>query len=90
MPKQVAVLRVPTPADGRLELVREGGAPLCTLDVRAGAPNIAFVTLPSAKAVKPSILMYRGGEPVTSPATPPSPAPAAAPAPSTATEGATQ
>ena len=90
MPKQVAVLRVPTPANGRLDLVREGGAPLCTLDVRAGAPNIAFVTLPSAKAVKPSILMYRGGEPVTAPATPPSPAPAAAPAPSTATEGATQ
>lgn len=90
MPKQVAVLRVPTPADGRLELVREGGAPLCTLDVRAGAPNIAFVTLPSAKAVKPSILMYRGGEPGTVPATPPSPAPATAPAPSTATEGATQ
>ena len=90
MPKQVAVLRVPTPANGRLDLVREGGAPLCTLDVRAGAPNIAFVTLPSAKAVKPSILMYRGGEPVTAPATPPSPAPAAAPAPSTVTEGATQ
>jgi hypothetical protein len=76
------VLRVPTPADGRLELVREGGAPLCTLDVRAGAPNIAFVTLPSAKAVKPAVLMYRGGES--------SSVPAAAPSPSSATEGVTQ
>lgn len=90
MPKQVSVLRVPTPADGRVELVREGGAPLCTLEVRAGAPNIAFVTLPSAKALKPAVLMYRGGGPVPAPTTPPSPAPAAAPAPSTATEGATQ
>ena len=90
MPKQVSVLRVPTPADGRVELVREGGAPLCTLEVRAGAPNIAFVTLPSAKALKPAVLMYRGGESVPVPATPPAPAPAAVPAPSTATEGATQ
>lgn len=90
MPKQVSVLRVPTPADGRLELVREGGAPLCTLEVRAAAPNIAFVTLPSAKAVKPAVLMYRGGEPAPPSATPPSPAPAAAPVPSTATEGAAQ
>ena len=91
MPKQVAVLRVPTPADGRLELVREGGAPLCTLDVRAGAPNIAFVTLPSAKAVKPSILMYRGGEPGAAPSPVPPAAPAAAaPSPLTVTEGATQ
>ena len=90
MPKQVSVLRVPTPADGRVELVREGGAPLCTLEVRAGAPNIAFVTLPSAKAVKPSVLMYRGGDPVPAPASQLSPAPAAVPAPSTATEGVTQ
>ena len=90
MPKQVSVLRVPTPADGRLDLVREGGAPLCTLEVRPGAPNIAFVTLPSAKALKPAVLMYRGGDPVPAPATPPAPAPAAVPAPSTATEGATQ
>ena len=90
MPKQVSVLRVPTPANGRLDLVREGGAPLCTLEVRAGAPNIAFVTLPSAKALKPAVLMYRGGDPVPAPATPPAPAPAAVPAPSTATEGATQ
>ena len=90
MPKQVAVLRVPTPADGRLELVREGGAPLCTLEVRAGAPNIAFVTLPSAKALKPAVLLYRGGEPVPASASQPSPAPATAPSPSTVTEGATQ
>lgn len=90
MPKQVSVLRVPTPADGRLDLVREGGAPLCTLEVRAGAPNIAFVTLPSAKALKPAVLMYRGGEPVPATATPPAPAPTAVPAPSTATEGVTQ
>jgi hypothetical protein len=90
MPKQIAVLRVPTPADGRLELVREGGAPLCTLEVRAGAPNIAFVTLPSVKALKPAVLMYRGGEPVPATATPPAPAPTAVPAPSTVTEGVTQ
>ena len=90
MPKQIAVFRVPTPADGRLDLVREGGAPLCTLEVRAGAPNIAFVTLPSVKALKPAVLMYRGGESVPSSATPPAPAPTAAPAPSTVTEGATQ
>jgi hypothetical protein len=90
MPKQVAVLRVPTPADGRLELVREGGAPLCTLEVRAGAPNIAFVTLPSVKALKPAVLMYRGGEPGPASASQPSPAPATAPSPSTVTEGATQ
>jgi hypothetical protein len=81
---------VPTPADGRLELVREGGAPLCTLEVRAGAPNIAFVTLPSVKELKPAVLMYRGGESVPASATPPAPAPTAAPAPSTVTEGATQ
>ena len=90
MPKQVSVLRVPTPADGRLDLVREGGAPLCTLEVRPGAPNIAFVTLPSAKALKPAVLMYRGGESVPVPATPPAPAPATAPSPSPVTEGATQ
>jgi hypothetical protein len=90
MPKQVAVLRVPTPADGRLELVREGGAPLCTLDVRAGAPNIAFVTLPSAKAMKPSVLMYRGGDAGAAPSPTPPAAPAAAPSPSTVTEGVTQ
>ena len=90
MPKQVSVLRVPTPANGRLDLVREGGAPLCTLEVRAGAPNIAFVTLPSAKALKPAVLMYRGGESVPVPATPPAPAPATAPSPSPVTEGATQ
>ena len=90
MPKQVAVLRVPTPADGRLELVREGGAPLCTLDVRAGAPNIAFVTLPSAKAMKPSVLMYRGGGAGAAPSPVQPAAPAAAPSPSTVTEGATQ
>ena len=90
MPKQVAVLRVPTPADGRLDLVREGGVPLCTLDVRAGAPNIAFVTLPSAKAVKPSVLMYRGGDAGAAPSPVPPAAPAAAPSPSTVTEGATQ
>lgn len=90
LPKQVAVLRVPTPADGRLDLVREGGAPLCTLEVRAGAPNIVFVTLPSAKALKPAVLMYRGGESVPASATPPAPAPTAAPAPPSVTEGATQ
>ena len=90
MPKQVSVLRVPTPANGRLELVREGGAPLCTLEVRAGAPNIAFVTLPSAKALKPAVLMYRGGESAPASATPRGPVPTAVPAPSTATEGATQ
>ena len=90
MPKQVAVLRVPTPANGRLDLVREGGAPLCTLEVRVGAPNIAFVTLPSAKALKPAVLMYRGGDAGAAPSPVPPVAPAAAPSPSTVTEGATQ
>ena len=61
LPRQVALLRVPTPASGRLALVRADGGPLCTLDVEPDSPNIALVTLPSAAAGRPSVLMYRGG-----------------------------
>lgn len=61
MPKQIALLRVPTPASGRLDLLREDGAALCTLHVEPGAPNIALVTLPSMSAKSPSIMLYRGG-----------------------------
>ena len=66
MPKQVALLRVPTPADGALE-VRAGGAEaqpgrtLCTLAVAPGAPNIVHMSLPSAAAPHPAVLQYRGG-----------------------------
>ena len=61
LPRQVALLRVPTPASGRLALVRADGGPLCTLDVEPDSPNIALVTLSSAAAGRPSVLMYRGG-----------------------------
>jgi hypothetical protein len=61
MPKQIALLRVPTPASGRLDLVREDGSALCTLHVEPAAPNIALVTLPSMSAKSPSIMLYRGG-----------------------------
>jgi len=66
MPKQVALLRVPTPADGALE-VRAGGGEgqpgrtLCTLALAPGAPNIVIMTLPSAAAPHPAVLQYRGG-----------------------------
>ena len=83
MPKQVHVLRVPTPADGRLALARPDGAPLCSVDVDAGQPNIVLVTLPSARAQHPAVMRYRGspqhGPPAPAPApAPPSAAPAAA------------
>jgi len=92
MPKQVALLRVPTPASGRLDLVREDGSALCTLHVEPGAPNIALVTLPSISAKSPSVMLYRGGtvcgprEPVLEPDTettmgPPAPAAEASPTP---------
>lgn len=61
MPKQVELLRVPTPTNGRLDLVRGDGAALCTLHVEPGAPNIALVTLPSLSAKSPSVMLYRGG-----------------------------
>ena len=61
MPKQVALLRVPTPESGRLDLVRPDGARLCRLELEPRAPNIALVTLPSAAAGRPGVLMYRGG-----------------------------
>lgn len=61
MPKQVALLRLPTPADGQLSLVTAEGAPVCRLDLRPGACNIALVTVPSAQPAAPGILLYRGG-----------------------------
>ena len=67
MPKQVALLRVPTPASGRILLRRGDGSRLCQLYVQPGAPNIALVTLPSASTSTPSVLMYRGGEVVGPP-----------------------
>jgi hypothetical protein len=67
MPKQVALLRVPTPASGRILLRRGDGSRLCRLYVQPGAPNIALVTLPSASTSTPSVLMYRGGEVVGPP-----------------------
>ena len=73
MPKQVLLLRVPTPEGGRLELLREDGSRLCTLDLEPRAPNIAVVTLPSAAARAPGVIMYRGGD-VHGPPAPPPPA----------------
>lgn len=61
MPKQVLLLRVPTPPDGRLPIVAEGGARLCTLEVEPDAPNIAVVTVPSTAARAPGVILYRGG-----------------------------
>ena len=61
MPKQVLLLRVPTPPDGRLPIVAEGGARLCTLDLEPEAPNIAVVTVPSTAARAPGVILYRGG-----------------------------
>ena len=61
MPKQVLLLRVPTPPDGRLPIVAEGGATLCTLDLEPEAPNIAVVTVPSTAARSPGVILYRGG-----------------------------
>ncbi len=60
MPKQVHLLRVPTPADGRLALVRPDGAPLASVEVDAGAPNVVLVTLPSARAQHAAVMRYRG------------------------------
>jgi len=83
MPKQVLLLRVPTPADGRLPIVAEGGARLCTLDVEPDAPNIAIVTAPSTAARSAGVILYRGGsvhgprapreEPSSEPHGPPAP-----------------
>ncbi|MBU3683170.1 MAG: hypothetical protein FGM39_03995 [Phycisphaerales bacterium] len=67
MPKQVALLRVPTPASGRILLRRGDGSRLCRLYVQPGAPNIALVTLPSASTSTPSVMMYRGAEVVGPP-----------------------
>jgi hypothetical protein len=86
MPKQVLLLRVPTPADGRLPLLREDGTHLCTLAVEPGSPNIALVTVPSAAARAPGVILYRGGDVHGPPAPQPPedfgpPAPTAAPGP---------
>jgi hypothetical protein len=80
MPKQVHLLRVPTPADGRLALVRPDGAPLASVEVDAGAPNVVLVTLPSARAQHAAVMRYRGsgahGPPAPHAAAPEGPAPA--------------
>ena len=62
MPKQVALLRVPTPASGRILLRRGDGSRLCKLFVQPGVPNIALVTLPSSATAHPSVMLYRGAE----------------------------
>ena len=62
MPKQVALLRVPTPASGRILLRRGDGSRLCKLFVQPGVPNIALVTLPSASTSNASVMLYRGAE----------------------------
>lgn len=59
MPKQVGLLRVPTPASGALEIRRASGAPLCTLSLVPDAPNIVFVTLPSSGAPSPAVQVAR-------------------------------
>ena len=62
MPKQVTLLRVPTPASGRILLRRGDGSRLCKLFVQPGVPNIALVTLPSSSTSNASVMMYRGAE----------------------------
>ena len=59
MPKQVGLLRVPTPADGMLAIRRASGAELCAVSVKPGAPNIVFLTLPSSMAPAPSVQVAR-------------------------------
>ena len=59
MPKQVGLLRVPTPTDGALEIRRSTGAPLCRLGLKPDAPNIVFVTLPSSAAHAPAVQVAR-------------------------------
>ena len=59
MPKQVGLLRVPTPADGAIEIRRPSGAQLCTLGLKPNAPNIVFVTLPSSAAQSPAVQVAR-------------------------------
>ena len=61
MPKRVLLLRVPTPADGHLDLVSESGSHLFSLELEPAAPNIAVVTLPSASGGAPGVILYRGG-----------------------------
>lgn len=61
MPKRVLLLRVPTPADGRLDLVSESGSHLFSLELEPAAPNIAVVTLPNASSGAPGVILYRGG-----------------------------
>jgi len=54
MPKRIDLLRVPTPDTGKIDLLRPGGAPLCSVSVQPKSPNIVFVTLPSA-GVQPAV-----------------------------------
>jgi hypothetical protein len=83
MPKQVALLRIPTPVDGVLDVYAVGGEgqvgrTLCTLSLAPGAPNIVLLTLPSSTAPHPAVLQYRGGTAAGSAAPPESiPTPAA-------------
>jgi hypothetical protein len=67
MPKRVGLLRVPTPAEGALEIRRPTGETLCSLGLKPDAPNIVFVTLPSSMAQVPAVQVARldpGFEPV--------------------------
>jgi hypothetical protein len=59
MPKQVGLLRMPTPVDGKIEVRRPSGAAICTLGVRPDAPNIVFLTLPSSAAPSPAVQVAR-------------------------------
>lgn len=59
MPKQVGLLRVPTPSDGALEICRSTGAPLCRIALKPDAPNIVFLTLPSSAAQAPAVQVAR-------------------------------
>ena len=59
MPKRIGLLRVPTPADGNLEIRRPTGETLCSLGLKPDAPNIVFVTLPSSMAQLPAVQVAR-------------------------------
>lgn len=59
MPKQVGLLRVPTPADGTLAIRRSSGGELCAVRVKPDAPNIVFLTLPSSMAQVPAVQVAR-------------------------------
>jgi hypothetical protein len=64
MPKRIAVGRIPTPADGRLEF--EAGRLIGSCEVIPGACNVVLVTLPKSSTPYASIL----NAPLTAQATP--------------------